>query len=51
MEGNVSMLWALVIVAGAFLVIMSLCKTASMSDKQNDEIYKATHRGDNDGDN
>ena len=39
------------IVIGTALIIMSLCKTASISDRDAENIYQATHRGDNDGDN
>ena len=51
MEGNVSMLWVVVICVGVFLVVMSLCKVSGISDEQNDNMYQTMYRGDNDGDN
>ena len=35
----------------AILIIVSLCKTASISDEQYDDMYQSICGGDNDGNN
>ena len=52
MEGDVSMWWiASVLAIIAILIIVSLCRIASISDRQDERMYQEMYRSDKDGNN